>query len=222
MTSQPVTATCGLVHHAYDDDVRLALHLEGGRNMGLGINLLRARIDDDQALTDTVLATAEPQEVVASTIELALMMASTFCGPMLSVTNQDAGRDPQNDALWRQMEMVTQQHKTVVFLLNLAMNFHDDALEHISGCTTCAANTVFCPLAADEQLVRDMADAIASQAGHEITRIVVDGVSPGHALDIAATLAEATRSEKGFSYEEQLSVLSTLPSHLAAVHAEKS
>lgn len=213
-TTEPVS--CGLVHHPYDDDVRTALHLTGGRSMGMGVNLLRARLVGDTDLAAIVQATAPEEEIVASMIELVLTMASAFCGPMIEVTNRPADAEP--DAVWAQMERLTQQHKTVVFLLNLAMNFHDDALEHVSGCPTCAADTASCPLVVDEQLVRDLADAMASQAGGEITRAIVNGVSPGHVLDVAVTLAEATRLERDVSYEEQLSVL---PLELVALHESK-
>lgn len=215
---RPESVTCGLTHHPYTPGTRTALHLEGGRNMGLGVNLLRARISDDEPLAETVQGSAPAEDIVASTIELVLAMAFAFCGPMIEVTNQSAGEDPDQDAVWAQMEMVTRQHKTAVFLLNLAMNFHDDAVEHISGCATCAADTDSCPLVVDEQLVRDLADAIAAQAGHEITRIVVGGIGIGHVLDVAITLAQATRMEREVPFEEQLSVLSALPLQLVAQH----
>lgn len=211
------TQRCGLIHHPYAPDAaRRLMVLSGGRNIGLGVHLLDARMRSDEDLARAVESTATRDELLASCTELVLTMASSLSGPMVTVTNEID--DPDLAATMREMEVVTQQQKLVVFLLNLALSFRDDIAEHLSECATCGSVPHACPLVVSERFVRDLADAVASQIGTAISQVTVSGLDYRHALDVAHCLAHAIRDEHGVAIEDQLSALSALPLELVAQH----
>jgi hypothetical protein len=211
------TQRCGLIHHPYAPDAeRRLLVLSGGRDIGLGVHLLDARLRSDEGLARAVESTATRDELLSSCTELVLTMASSFSGPMVTVTNEID--DPDLAATMREMEVATQQQKLVVFLLNLALSFRDDIVEHLNACTTCGAVPDSCPLTVSERFVRDLADAVACQIGTAISQVTVDGLDYRHALDVAYCLAQAIRDQYGVAIEDQLSTLSALPLELVAKH----
>ena len=224
MNASPVpdaaTRPCGLIHYPNDPSQRRTLLMSGGRNIGLGLHLLDARLREDESLAQAVVSTATEDELLTSCVELALTMASSFSGPMVTVTNEI--EDPQLAAQMREMEMATHQQKLVCFLLNLAQTLRDDAAEHRSGCETCTAAPDDCPLSVEEIFARDLADTLASQIGQPITEVTVGGLDWRHALDIAQCLLEAVRTQNGIETADQLSALSARLLELVALHETPS
>lgn len=167
-------------------------------HIGPVLTILRARLDDEHLLEETVWNTYSDDEIIQSGVELAILSAASVVAPQLEFAEQspEEFRNAVTHAFG-----IAAHHMTVSFLLNTAQQVEHAAMQHAGGCASCRSLVEESPLIIRGRLYRDLADAIATDFGDHLH---INGLPAVAVVDACWFLLQLTEQRKDISIDEQL------------------
>ena len=194
------TVFCAGPDDAYDP-TPFEVPVDEPSHTGLALNVLRARVDDDHDLEQTVWATCQDDEVIRSAVELALLMTAVSNNMTVSFT--DSVPAAVRETVERVAAMA-HHHRQVSWLLTVAQRIEQAAGRHHATCPTCRALLEDSPLLTRARFLRDLADGLALGAQKPFT---LNGTPAKAGVDACWFLMQTTEHELGVSRQTQLASL---------------